>query len=110
MKRIAFFIALFVGLNATAVARRHEDEAPHAIVQEYKPSMRTIQYQSLIHLISQGFSVCFYAITKEGFFHKINWLKSTGMYQVKKQAGTITRIMFNHTLKGDKESYHTKII
>mgnify|MGYP003561743668 CR=1 FL=1 len=68
MKRIAFFIAIFVGLNSGFIVRKPEDEEAFAIVTKYTPNQNRAYWISRIAGILKA---SYYGITKNGFIHEI---------------------------------------
>ncbi len=76
MKKVAFFIAVLVGLNATSVVRRPEEEEGQVIVQSDSFPSRSRRYADLIKLLTQALNQYLIAITRDGIFHIINWKKS----------------------------------
>jgi len=80
MKKLAFFLALFVGLNAGAVARRPEEEENQAIIVNDSPRYSTA---ALIKLIAGKLKACFYGITREGIIHelKLEIIQELNKYQ-----------------------------
>jgi hypothetical protein len=70
MKKLAFFLALFVGLNASAVARKPEEEENQAIVAEDTARHSTAAW---IQRIAHKLKACYYGITKDGFIHELGW-------------------------------------
>jgi len=73
MKKVAFFIALMVGLNATPVVRKPEEEESQAIVLKEEDNGSNKNRSSVIHHITNSLMSCFYAITKEGRLDIISW-------------------------------------
>lgn len=103
MKKLAFFIALFIGLNASPVVRRPEEEEGQAIVQ-HDTHPRKAAYVSVIHLLTQRISVYFYAITREGIFHKINWERIAEIIQRQESKSKVKRFFYQNESMG----YHEK--
>jgi len=68
MKKLAFFLALFVGLNASGIARKPDEEENQAIVVKDTPRRST---SAIISLIANSLKICYYGITKEGFIQEI---------------------------------------
>jgi|GEM_PF-4234550 hypothetical protein len=68
MKKIAFFVALFVGLNSGFIVRKSDDEVACAIVTKYTPK------KSMAYWISRIASILktsYYGISKNGDIHEI---------------------------------------
>jgi hypothetical protein len=108
MKRLAFFIALIIGLNAAPVIRRAEEEEGQAIVQhDIHPSTQK-NYISVFRLFTESIGVYFYLVTREGLFHKISWDSISGMIQLKQKKRKVTRIVYN--LLEDKDGKKTEIL
>jgi hypothetical protein len=103
MKKLAFFIALIVGLNATYVIRRSEDEEGHAIIQHDKHPSVSRHYASIIHTLTDRLSIYFYVISKEGIFHRISWERISEMINIKQQKNKVSRIVYNLKQEGDRE-------
>ncbi|MFN8255266.1 MAG: hypothetical protein U0W24_06225 [Bacteroidales bacterium] len=70
MKKLAFFVALMVGLNANSVVRRPEDEEMQVIVTNAVPGRSKAAW---IQRLAAKLRACFYGITFEGDVHEINY-------------------------------------
>ncbi len=68
MKKLAFFLALFVGLNASTVSRKPEEEANEVIVAEDAVRHST---EAWIQRIAHKLKACYYGITKDGIIHEL---------------------------------------
>jgi hypothetical protein len=110
MKKLAFFIALLIGLNASSVVRRAEEEEGFAIVQHDDHPFSTRRYGSIIQLLTNYFNFCFFTITKEGIFHKISWERIAGFISVKQQNNKVQKIVYNFQHKKDIEITDIQII
>jgi hypothetical protein len=109
MKKIAFFIALFIGLNATSVVRRQEEEEGLAFVQYDNHPHSSRRYGSLIQLITNYLNICYFAITKEGVFYKISWETISG-YVKMGQNKKVKKIVYNFRHEKDIECSDIQII
>jgi hypothetical protein len=69
MKKIAFFIALFVGLNSGFILRKSDEDENFAIVTKYTPKQSRAYWISRIACILKA---SYYGITKNGFIHEIS--------------------------------------
>lgn len=83
MKRIAFFIALMVGLNANPVVRKPEEEENQAIVQTDDKSGRKRTSTSIISTITHQLVYYFYAVTKDGRKDIIDWNRIASLFKKK---------------------------
>lgn len=81
MKRIAFFIALMVGLNATPVVRKPEEEENQAIVQTDDNLRKKRNYTTIISTFTDKLVFYFYAITKEGRKDLIDWERISKIFK-----------------------------
>ena len=70
MKKLAFFLALFVGLNASPIARKPEEEANEIIVAKDASRHSTAEW---IQRIAHRLKACYYGITKEGLIHELGY-------------------------------------
>ena len=84
MKKLTFFVALIVSLNASVVVRKQEEEdASTTAVKDYSMAQKqtyTIWLQSLI----QKLTLSFYGITKTGEIHAFSWEKIQKIVKKKK--------------------------
>jgi len=103
MKRLAFIIAVLIGLNTTSVARRPEEEEGQAIVQhDAHPNARKTHF-SVIQTFKEKINVYFYAITWEGIFHKISWDRIAFIMQSKQQKSSVTTVVYSLTDEHNKQ-------
>jgi len=70
MKKLAFFLALFVGLNASPIARKPEEEANEIIVAKDASRNSTAAW---IQRIAHKLKACYYGITKDGLIHELGF-------------------------------------
>jgi hypothetical protein len=119
MKKVAFFIALMVGLNATAVARRPEEEDGQAVVLKDEDKDTNKNHISVIHQITNSILTCFYAVTKDGKFELISWDRIAQIFSsqntdIKENTrGRLNNktswLLINYKVEGNKESISYKI-
>jgi hypothetical protein len=109
MKKLAFFVALFIGLNASPVVRRPEEEEGQAIVQHDTHQRKATGYVSVIQLLTQRISVYFYAITREGIFHKISWERIAEIIQKQEIQSRVTRVFYQNESMGNHEKSELRI-
>jgi hypothetical protein len=117
MKKLAYFVALFIGLNATPVVRKPEDDDNQMIVQKDKQHGYTNPYTSVVQSNTNNFLIYFYAITFDGLLHKISWDRIYSLFintkpenqiiksDLKKKAESKTNwIVYQFKRIGDSES------
>ncbi len=100
MKKLAFFIALFIGLNATSIVRRPEEEEGLSVIQQDKLPSEKNQYIHVIQVFTHKLSVYFYALTREGIFHRISWERISEIINKQQENKKITRIVYRFESKG----------
>lgn len=83
MKKVAFFIALMVGLNATPSVRRPEEEEGVVIELKEGEKQNSRKKGSIIHQVTDRIAVYFYAITKEGRLDVLSWDRISGIFRKK---------------------------
>jgi hypothetical protein len=120
MKKVAFFIALMVGLNATAIARRPEEEEGQAVVLKDEDDHSGKNRTSVIHNITNSLLNCFYAITKDGKFEMISWERISRIFNqqnadIKKDKSNLLKnktnwLLMNYEVEGDRESIDYKVL
>lgn len=125
MKRIAFFIALMVGLNANPVVRKPEEEENQAIVQTDDKSGRKKAASSIIGTITHQLVYYFYAVTKEGRKDIIDWNRIASLFKKenvdnKKDSdfknylsladNKVTWLQINYQFDGDEPIIDLKIV
>jgi hypothetical protein len=104
MKKLAFFIAVLVGLNATSVVRRPEEEEGQAIVQHESHPSSLQRYASVIQLLTDRFNQYLFAITREGLFVRISWEKIAGILNRQQKQSKLTRIVYQMQCNRDNKS------
>ncbi len=120
MKKVAFFIALMVGLNATAIARRPEEEEGQAVVLRDEDEHSGKNKTSVIHHITNSLLNCFYAITKDGKFEMISWERISRIFNQQNADNKKNKalhlknksswLLMNYEVRGDIESTDYKIL
>jgi len=110
MKKLAFFLAIFISLNAVSVVRRSEEEEGQAIVQQDKQSVRSGKYTSVIQSLANHLHYYFYAITKEGIFHQISWERIAEIIGKQQNTNKVTRIVYKMEKAGYKEITDVEIL
>jgi hypothetical protein len=70
MKKLAYILALFVGLNATTIVRKPDEEENQAIVVKDLTQKSTAAW---IWHIAYKLKVCYYGITKAGILHELGF-------------------------------------
>ncbi len=120
MRKVAFFIALMVGLNATAVARRPEEEEGQAVVLKDEDKDTNKNHISVIHQITNSILTCFYAVTKDGKFELISWDRIATIFNKQTPDNKNNKkhslnnkynwLLMNYEVNGKKESVNYKIL
>ena len=84
MKKLTFFVALIVSLNASVIVRKPEEEdISTTVVKDYSMAQKqtyTMWLQSFI----QKLTISFYGITKTGEIHAFSWEKIQKIVKKKK--------------------------
>ena len=107
MKRLTFFVALMIGLNASVVVRKPEEEDNSAtMVKEYSMEQKQT-YAMWLQSFIQTLSVYFYGISKDGEIQAVNWNKIQQMIN-KKKVNRLEKLsenwlLYRHYEKGDFE-------
>ena len=114
MKKVAFFIALIVGLNATAVVRKPEEEERQAVVLKDEDDNSGKNRTSVIHHITNSILTCFYAITKDGKLDIISWNRIAQVFNKQNTDNKTNKttlignktnwILMSYEAQGNKES------
>ncbi len=120
MKKVAFFIALMVGLNATAIARRPEEEEGQAVVLRDEDEHSGKNKTSVIHHITNSLLNCFYAITKDGKLEIISWERISRIFNQQNTDNKDDKylslknktnwFLMNYEVKGDQESVNYRVL
>ena len=110
MKKLAFFIAVFVGLNATSVVRRPEEEEPQSIVQYDKHPGSYRKYSSVIQSLAYQLNYYFFVITRDGIFHQISWERISSVVTNLQAKSRVNRILYKLEDKFGKENSDIQII
>lgn len=115
MKKVAFFIALMVGLSASPSVRRPEEEEGIVIELKEGEIQSSRRQGSIIHRVTDKIAVYFYAITKEGRFDVLSWDRISGIFRKKdtyKRKAVINKkksewILFVHesSMDNDEKSF-----
>jgi hypothetical protein len=103
MKKLAFFLAVFVSLNATSVVRKPEEEESQTIVQHDRHRGTFKHYTSVIQSLAHHLNCYFYAITWEGIFHQISWERIAGIIKNQQKTNKVTSIIYQLEMKGNVE-------
>ncbi len=107
MKKLTFFVALIISLNASVVVRKTEEEdASATVVKDYSMAQKqtyTMWLQSLI----QKLTISFYGITKSGKIHTFSWEKINKIVKKKKtdklEKMNKNWLLYQHHEEGDFE-------
>ncbi|NJO91060.1 MAG: hypothetical protein HC831_20415 [Chloroflexia bacterium] len=109
-----------VGLNATAIARRPEDEEGQAVVLRDEDEHSGKNRTSVIQYITNSLLDCFYAITKDGKFEIISWERISKMFNQQSidnkidkgllRKYKITWLLMNYEVKGNRDSVEYKVL
>ena len=110
MKKLAFFLAVFVSLNATSVVRRPEEEEGQAIVQYESHPGSSRKYASVLQILTNQLNCYFYAITRDGIFHQISWERIAGMIKNQQITSKVTRIFYQLESKSNIEKSDIQIL
>ena len=114
MKKVAFFIALMVGLNAAPAVRKPDEEEGQSVVLNNDDNGSNKNRTSVIHHITNSILTCFYAITKEGKLDIISWDRISRIFsqQVRDnkkdnhslQDNKSNWLLINYQVNGEEES------
>jgi len=84
MKKLTFFVALIIGLNASIVVRKPEEENNSInIVKDYSMAQKQT-YTMWLQRFIQKLTINFYGMTKSGEIHTFSWEKIQGIIKKKK--------------------------
>ncbi|RLD81504.1 MAG: hypothetical protein DRJ10_06110 [Bacteroidetes bacterium] len=84
MKKLTFFVALIVSLNASVVVRKPEEEdISTTVVKDYSMAQKQT-YSIWLQSFIQKLTISFYGITKTGEIHVFSWEKIQKIIKKKK--------------------------
>jgi hypothetical protein len=110
MKKLAFFIAVFIGLNASNVVRRPDEEEGQSIVQHDNHPASSRKLNTIIQSLANHLNIYYYAITKEGVFHRLSWEKIASIVGKRQTNNRITRIVYQMESKSGQEKSRIQIM
>lgn len=120
MKRVAFFIALMVGLNATAVVRKPDEEEGQAVLLKEEDDSTGKNKTSIIHHFTQNLMTYFYAITKDGRLDIISWDRISQIFSMQRPDNKkdnqeklnheTSWFLMNYEIKGNNESVDYEVL
>lgn len=84
MKKLTFFVALIVSLNASVVVRKPEEEDNQTkVVKDYSMEQKQT-YAMWLQSLIQKLTISFYGITKNGEIQAFSWKKIQQLINKKK--------------------------
>lgn len=101
MKKLAFFVALMVGLSISPTVRRPEEEEGEVL--ELKDNMKR-KSTSIITRLTTEFTIYFYAITKEGRCDIIKWDRIINLFKKDEKPNKNKHFFYQYKYDGKSES------
>lgn len=113
MKKLTFFVALLVSLNASALARKPEEEDNQTVVVKDYSMAQKQTYAMWLQRLVQNLSIYFYGITKNGEIHAFSWDRIQQIVK-KKKINSLEKVsenwlFYRHHEEGNFERKKQKI-